>query len=60
MKTIDSSPLQADPIITEARRIKTLLAAKHNFDVIAMVQSLQKREKEQKSEQGSALPTRQS
>lgn len=54
MKTIDSPLLQADPVITEVRRIKTLLAAKHDFDVMKMVRSLQKREQEQKYEQSGA------
>jgi hypothetical protein len=53
MKTIDSHSLQADPIITEVRRAKTALAAKYNFDVVAMVRALQEREKEEKREQGA-------
>jgi hypothetical protein len=46
LKTIDSSLLQADPVISEVRRVKTAFAAKHNFDVMAMIQALQEREKE--------------
>jgi hypothetical protein len=53
MKTIDSQSLQADPIITEVRRAKTALAAKYNFDVVAMVRALQEREKQEKCEQGA-------
>jgi len=48
MKTIDSQLLQADPVISEVRRVKTTLAAKHNFDVMAMVRALQEREKKKK------------
>jgi len=44
MKTIDPALLKADPIMTEVRRAKTALAAKHNFDVVAMVRALQERE----------------
>jgi flagellar biosynthesis regulator FlbT len=51
MKTIDSPIFQSDPVISEVRRVKTALAAKHNFDVMAMVRSLQEREKKQKREQ---------
>jgi flagellar biosynthesis regulator FlbT len=51
MKTTDPSILDADPVITELRRVKTALAAKHNFDVLAMVRALQEREKKQKCEQ---------
>jgi len=47
MKTIDPALPQADPIITEVRRVKTELAAKHNFDVVAMVRSLQEREQQE-------------
>ncbi len=50
MKTTDPSLLQADPVITEVRRVKTALAAKHNFNVVAMVRALQEREKQQKCE----------
>ncbi len=50
MKTIDSESLQADPIISEVRRAKTALAAKYNFDVVAMVRALQEREKQEKCE----------
>jgi flagellar biosynthesis regulator FlbT len=59
MKTIDSPIIQADPVISEVRRVKTALAAKHDFDVLAMVRSLQEREQKQKCEQGrgaNALP----
>jgi hypothetical protein len=48
MKTIDPSLLQADPVISEVRRVKTALAAKHNFDVSAMVRDLQERDKAQR------------
>jgi len=51
MKTTDPSILDADPVITELRRVKTALAAKHNFDVLAMVRALQERERRQKCEQ---------
>ena len=51
MKTIDYPVIQPDPVITEVRRIKTALAAKHNFDVTAMIRSLQEREQKQKREQ---------
>ena len=44
MKTIDSQSLHADPIINEVRRAKTALAAKYNYDVVAMVRALQERE----------------
>jgi len=44
MKTADQPELKADPIIAEVRQIKTALAAKHNFDVAAMVRALQERE----------------
>ena len=59
MKTIDTPILLADPVISEVRRVKTAIAAKHNFDVMAMVRSLQEREQKQKCEQGrgaNALP----
>jgi hypothetical protein len=36
--------------MAEVRSIKTALAAKHNFDVMAMIRSLQDREQKQKSE----------
>ena len=52
MKTSDSSLIQADPVIAEVRRVKTALAAKHNFNVAEMVRALQEREKQQKCEQG--------
>jgi len=48
LKTIDSPLLQADPVICEVRRVKTALAAKHNFDVLAMIRALQEREKKKK------------
>lgn len=54
MKTVDLPLPQADPIISEVRRVKTALAAKHNFDVLAMVRALQEREKMQKCEQGES------
>jgi hypothetical protein len=58
MKTTDYPQLQADPVITEVRRAKVALAAKHKFDVLAMVRSLQKRERMYKCEQdGSETPT---
>jgi len=41
-------------VISEVRRVKTALAAKHNFDVVAMVRSLQGRERKQKNDQGAA------
>lgn len=47
MKTINPALMPADPIITEVRRAKTALAAKHNFDVVAMVRSLQYREQQE-------------
>jgi len=50
MKTIDPSLLQSDAVIAELRRVKTALAAKHNFDVLAMVRALQERERLQKCE----------
>jgi len=50
MKTIDPPLIQPDPVITAVRRVKTELAARHNFDVSAMVRALQEREKLQKSE----------
>ena len=49
MKTIEPTQRMADPIITEVRRVKTALAAKYNFDVIAMVRALQEREKNEYS-----------
>ena len=36
--------------MAEVRSIKTALAAKHNFDVLAMIRSLQDREQKQKNE----------
>jgi hypothetical protein len=36
--------------MSEVRSIKTALAAKHNFDVMAMIRSLQDREQKQKRE----------
>ncbi|MGF1531302.1 MAG: hypothetical protein ACFCU4_08065 [Puniceicoccaceae bacterium] len=45
MKTVESTQIIADPVITEVRRAKTALAAKYNFDVVAMVRALQEREK---------------
>jgi len=58
MKTTDYPQLQADPVITEVRRAKVALAAKHNFDVMAMVRSLQERERLYKCEQdASEKPT---
>lgn len=51
MKTTDSPLLQADPVISEVRRAKVALAAKHNFDVTAMVRSLQERERLEKCEE---------
>jgi hypothetical protein len=50
MKTIDSLLIRPDPVMSEVRSIKTALAAKHNFDVMAMIQSLQDREQKQKIE----------
>ena len=55
MKIIEPLILEADPIITEVRRVKTALAAEHNFDVLAMVRALQEREKKQKCELGGGL-----
>jgi hypothetical protein len=40
MNPIDLFIPQADSVISEVRRVKTALAAKHNFDVVAMVLSL--------------------
>jgi len=58
MNPIDLPVPQADSVISEVRRVKTALAAKHNFDVVAMVRSLQERERKQKNDQGSApVPT---
>ncbi len=34
-----------DPIVTEVRKVKERLAAKFNFDVMAMLRDQQKREK---------------
>jgi hypothetical protein len=48
MKTIDPPLIQPDPVIAAVRRAKTELAARHNFDVSAMVRALQKRENPQK------------
>jgi len=50
MKTIDSLLIRPDPVMSEVRSIKTALAAKHNFDVMAMIRSLQEREQKQKRE----------
>ncbi len=55
MNPIDLPVPQADSVISEVRRVKTALAAKHNFDVVAMVRSLQERERKQKNDQGPAL-----
>jgi hypothetical protein len=49
MNPIDLPVPQADSVISEVRRVKTALAAKHNFDVVAMVRSLQERERKQKT-----------
>jgi flagellar biosynthesis regulator FlbT len=54
MNPIDLPVPQADSVISEVRRVKTALAAKHNFDVVAMVRSLQERERKQKNDQGAA------
>ena len=62
MKKIDAPQFQTDPVLAEVRRVKTALAAKHNFDVIAMARSLQAREatdprfKKQGSTQKDGLP----
>lgn len=53
MKTIDSLLIRPDSVMAEVRSIKTALAAKHNFDVMAMIRSLQDREQKQKSERNS-------
>ena len=55
MKTIELPILQADPVISEVRRVKTSLAAKHDFNVLAMVRSLQERERKLKSEKNTGL-----
>ena len=55
MNPIDLPVPQADSVISEVRRVKTALAAKHNFDVVAMALSLQERERKQKNDQGPAL-----
>jgi flagellar biosynthesis regulator FlbT len=55
MKTIELPILQADPVISEVRRVKTSLAAKHDFNVLAMVRSLQERERKLKSEKNADL-----
>lgn len=55
MKTIELPTLQADPVISEVRRVKTYLAAKHDFNVLAMVRSLQERERKLKSEKKTGL-----
>ena len=55
MKTIELPILQADPVISEVRRVKTSLAAKHDFNVLAMVRSLQERERKLKSEKKTGL-----
>jgi hypothetical protein len=52
MKTIDSTLLQADPVISEVRRAKIAVAAKHHFDVTAMIRSLQERQKLQQASTG--------
>jgi flagellar biosynthesis regulator FlbT len=54
MNPIDLPVPQADSVISEVRRVKTALAAKHNFDVVAMVRSLQERERKQKNHQDAA------
>jgi hypothetical protein len=55
MNPIDLPVPQADSVISEVRRVKTALAAKQNFDMVAMVRSPQERERKQKNDQGSAL-----
>jgi flagellar biosynthesis regulator FlbT len=55
MKTAELPILQADPVISEVRRIKTALAAKHDFDVLAMVRSLQERERILKAKKNVGL-----
>jgi hypothetical protein len=56
MKTIEPNQIVADPIITEVRRAKTALAAKYNFDVVAMVRALQEREKNEKANREMGSP----
>jgi hypothetical protein len=56
MKTVDFLVFQTDPVMTELRRVKTALAAKHEFDVTAMVRSLQKRQEETKIKKLGNLP----
>jgi flagellar biosynthesis regulator FlbT len=54
MNPIDLPVPQADSVISEVRRVKTALASKRNFDVVAMVRSLQERERKQKNHQDAA------
>jgi len=42
MKTLDTSKVTADPVISEVRRAKTAVAQQYGFDVIAMVRGLRK------------------
>jgi flagellar biosynthesis regulator FlbT len=62
MNPMDLPIPHADSVISEVRRVKAALAAKQNFDVVAMVRSLQERERKQKTDQAapSCLPTRKS
>jgi hypothetical protein len=55
MKTIELPILQADPVISEVRRVKTSLAAKHDFNVLAMARTLQERERKLKSKKNADL-----
>jgi flagellar biosynthesis regulator FlbT len=57
MNPIDLFIPQADSVISEVRRVKTALAAKHNFDVVVMVRSLQERERKQKDQGPALMPT---
>ncbi len=56
MKTSKEPPLQADPVITEVRRIKTALAAKYGFNVLDMVKALQERQQKIAVGASSSLP----
>jgi len=47
MKTTEKTELKSDPVMSELRLAKETLARRHNFDVGAMVRSLQKREEQE-------------
>lgn len=47
MKTLDTTTVTADPVISEVRRAKTAVAQQYGFDVIAMVRALRQIDEEE-------------